>query len=159
MMTSERSTLAGLTAASLAALTLAHFVQYGLGYPPCALCLQARLPHWAVLLIGPLGLYLGRPRLALWLVLAALVAAFAISLAHVGVEAGWLPLPGGCAVSPFEPTTQGDLRTALLARTQPSCDQPGPAWLGVSMASWHAAAALLLAALAAVTLSRAGARR
>lgn len=156
---SERGVLLVLMAASIGALAVAHVVQYGLGYPPCALCVQARLPHWAIVSIGLLSLYVGRARLGLWLVLAALVAAFAISLGHVGVEAGWRPLPGGCAVDPFEPAPGGTLRSALLAQTQPSCDQPGPTSLGVSMASWHAAAALLLAGLAAITLSRADVRR
>jgi disulfide bond formation protein DsbB len=153
----ERGVVLGLTAASAAALALALTVQHGFGYPPCSLCVQARLPHWIILGIGPLALYCRRYRLGLGLIVMALVVAFTISLRHVGVEAGWLPLPNSCAIDPLASPT-GDLRSALMAQTQPSCDQPGPAFLGASMAAWHAGVALSLAFIGALTLSRGRAR-
>lgn len=148
----ERLVLAGLVTASLGALALAFWVQYGLGYPPCSLCVQARLPHYALVVGGGLALWFARPKLGLALALVLLLAAFAISLRHVGVEAGWLPVPDGCVA-----TTDGgdleDLRSSLMAQTRPSCDQPGPAVLGLTMAGWHAATALALALAAALALS------
>lgn len=157
-MISARLVLAALVTASAAALALALWVQHGLGYPPCSLCLRARLPHYAVMATGTLALWLDRPRAGLTLALTALFAAITISLTHVGVEAGWLPLPGGCVA---EPGAGGlaDRRTALLAQTRPSCDQPGPSVFGLSMAAWHALVALALALAAAVALSRPARRR
>lgn len=154
----QRIVLAALVAASLAALAVAYAVQYGLGYPPCALCETARWPHYAVIALGGLCLYLGATRAGLAAVMLALVVAFAVSLRHVGVEAGWLTLPSGCTVDPTA-TPAGDLRRTLMAQTQPSCDQPGPMLLGVSMPMWHAAAALVLAAGAALALTLEARRR
>ncbi len=152
-MNLDRVVLAGLLAASLVALALAFWVQYGLGYPPCSLCLQARLPHYALLLAGGLALAFARPRAGLAVALVALFAAFVVSLVHVGVEGGWVALPGGCVA---EPAGAGldDLRAALMAQTRPSCDQPGPAFGGLSMATWHALVAMALALATATALSR-----
>jgi disulfide bond formation protein DsbB len=152
-MRSARLVLAALVAASTAALALAFWVQYGLGYPPCSLCLRARLPHYAVIAVGALALWSDRPRAGLGLAMVALFAAITISLAHVGVEAGWLPLPGGCVAQPGG-TGLDDLRASLLAQTRPGCDQPGPSAFGLSMAAWHALGAMALALLAGLALSR-----
>ncbi len=152
-MTSARLVLAALVAASAVALGLAFWVQYGLGYPPCSLCLRARLPHYALIVGGGLALWFDRPRAGLALASAALFAAITISLTHVGVEAGWLPLPGGCVAQPSGGGLD-DLRASLLAQTRPSCDQPGPSVFGLSMAVWHALGAMALAVLAALALSR-----
>jgi len=152
-MTVERIVLAALVAASLGALGLAFWVQYGLGYPPCSLCLRARLPHYAIILTGGLALWFAQPRAGLAAALAALFAAFVISLVHVGVEAGWAALPGGCVAEPASARLD-DLRTALMAQTRPSCDQPAPAFGGLSMPTWHALATLALAFAAATALSR-----
>jgi disulfide bond formation protein DsbB len=157
-MTVARGVLAVLVAASAIALALAFWVQYGLGYPPCSLCLRARLPHYALIAGGGLALWFGWARTGLALALAALFAALTISLTHVGVEAGWLPLPGGCVAAPGGGDLD-DLRESLLAQTRPSCDQPGPSLGGLSMAAWHALAALALALAAAVALSRPERRR
>jgi disulfide bond formation protein DsbB len=154
----ERYVLAALIGTSLAALALAWYVQLVLGHPPCSLCLRARWPHYVLVTGGALALYAGRPRLGLWLAVGALFAALAISLTHIGVEAGWLALPGGCVAQPGGDGLD-DLRTALLAQTRPSCDQPSPDVFGVSMPQWHALATLTLALAAAWTLSVRGRQR
>ncbi|MFP4125077.1 MAG: disulfide bond formation protein B [Alphaproteobacteria bacterium] len=152
-MSFARLVLAALVTTSAAALALAFWVQHGLGYPPCSLCLRARLPHYVVIAAGALALWFDRPRAGLTLALAALFAAITISLTHVGVEAGWLPLPGGCVAEPGGAGLD-ERRSALLAQTQPSCDQPGPSVFGLSMAAWHALVVLALALAAALALSR-----
>jgi len=158
MVVPERYVLAALIGASLVALALAWYVELVLGYPPCSLCLRARWPHYLLVAGGALALYLGRPRPGLWLALAAFFAALVISLTHVGVEAGWLPLPGGCVA---QPTGDGldDLRASLMTQTRPGCDQPGPAVLGISMPRWHAVASLGLAVATGAVLSRSDRRR
>ncbi len=152
-MISSRLVLALLMTASAVALALAFWVQHGLGYPPCSLCLRARLPHYALLAGGGLALWLGRPRAGIAVALVALFVAVVVSLTHVGVEAGWLPLPGGCVAQPGGGGLD-DLRASLMAQTRPSCDQPGPDFLAVSMAAWHALTAMTLALVAAIALSR-----
>jgi disulfide bond formation protein DsbB len=153
----ERLSLAFLIAASLGALGLAFAVQYGLGYAPCSLCVLARWPHAAFVVLGAVALAKGWHRTGLVLAMVALLAAFAISLRHVGVEAGWLSLPDACRV----PDVSGgldQLRGAMLAQTQPGCDIEGPSVFGLTMAAWHALAAAGLALFAATMLSRGPAR-
>ncbi|MFW5681039.1 MAG: disulfide bond formation protein B [Pseudomonadota bacterium] len=158
MPTIERLALAVLILASLGSLGLAFTVQYGLGYAPCSLCVLARWPHAAVVVLGGLAFAKGWYRAGLGLAMAALLAAFAISLRHVGVEAGWLPLPDSCRV-PDETGGLDQLRGAMLAQTQPACDIEGPSVLGLTMAAWHALAAATLALVAASVLSRGSERR
>ena len=149
----DRWLLTLLVLGSLGALALALFVQYGLGYAPCSLCIQARYPHVAIVVLGGGALALRWHRLGLTAVSLALVAAFAISLRHVGVEAGWLALPEACRV----PDVTGGidaLRQAMLAQVQPGCDVEGPSVFGLSMAGWHVLASLVLALTAALALSR-----
>ena len=150
-----RLVLAALVAASAVALALAFWVQYGLGYPPCSLCLRARLPHYALIAAGGLALWFDRPRAGLTAALAALFAAVVISFNHAGVEAGWLEMPGGCVAQPASGEL-GELRSALMAQTRPSCAQPGPTFAGLSMAAWHAVTALGLAVVAALALTPPG---
>ncbi len=152
-MGSGRRTLAALMAASAAALALALFVQHGLGYAPCSLCELARLPHLVVVVLGALALWFRWTRAGLTVAILAYATAFTISLEHVGVEHGWLPLPDACAV-PETFTDRAGLAEALMAQTAPTCDQPGPRWFGVSMAQWHLLGALVLSLIAAVALSR-----
>jgi disulfide bond formation protein DsbB len=154
----ERLSLALLIAASLGALGVAFTVQYGLGYAPCSLCVLARWPHVAVVVLGGGALATGRPRTGLVLAIAALLAAFAISLRHVGVEAGWLALPDACRV----PDVGGgldQLRGAMLAQTRPGCDIAGPSLLGLTMAAWHALASVALALFAAAAITSRPTRR
>ncbi|TVQ29686.1 MAG: disulfide bond formation protein B [Geminicoccaceae bacterium] len=152
----DRLALGGFLVASAGALVLALYVQYMMGYAPCSLCLHARVPH-VVLLVAVAGtLVLGWPRLGLALTALLMLAVFAISLRHLGVEAGWLALPEACRV----PDITGDfdrLRQAMLAQTQPACDVEGPVVLGLSMAGWHALYGLGGALVAALLLSRHGA--
>lgn len=150
--------LGGLVGASILALGLAFFVQYGLGYAPCPLCVLARWPHVAVIAIGVVALLSGAERAGLLLAMFALLVAFAISLRHAGVEAGSLALPGACAgVAPA--SDLDGLRSAILLQNQPSCGVPGPSVLGLSMAVWHALGALGLATIAATGLMVARGRR
>ncbi len=149
----DRSLLGLMVAASAVALGLAFYVQYGLGYAPCSLCLQARLPHLVVLVLGGAALAIRWHRLGLAVVALAMVAAFAISLRHVGVEAGWLALPDACRV-PDVASGIDALRQAMLAQVRPGCDVEGPSVFGLTMAGWHVLAALVLAMLAALALSR-----
>ncbi len=153
----ERATLMTLLAGSIGALGLALFVEHGRGYAPCALCTLARYPHAALIVLALVALYYRRERLGLAGAALALAVAFAISLRHVGIEHAWLPLSDGCQVQ-SDGLDLDSLRDRLFVQTQPTCDQPGPAWFGFSMAQWHLLAALAASALATGVLSVGGRR-
>lgn len=95
-MTTRQIAALGLLA-SAAALGGALASERFLGLIPCALCFLERWPYRAGIVLGLLGLVLPqRPaRAAVWLLLAAYLAAAGMAGLHVGVEQQWWksPLP------------------------------------------------------------------
>lgn len=144
--------LALVAAAAAAALLAALALQYLGGYQPCSLCIYERYPYLAVVAVGVLGLWLGRPRPALALVALALAVNVGLSAYHVGVEQGWLALPEACAAV-GEATSIEDLR-AQLAAAPVRCDQVSLTLAGLSLAAWNSVLAAALLSLAALGLVR-----
>lgn len=144
----ERSALWGVTIAAAVALATAFALEHLGGYAPCSLCILERWPWAAALALGLLGLALGRARPILLLAAVLLAGNAALSVYHVGVEAGWFALPGTCAAG-GSATTIEELRAQLEA-ARPTCDRVALAWLGLSLAAWNGIAAAVVAALAAV---------
>jgi disulfide bond formation protein DsbB len=142
--------LLGLAAA--AALAGALGMQHLGGLAPCQLCVYARYPYVIVLGATLLGVWLGRPRLALGVAALALAGSVGLALYHVGVEQGWFALPEGCAAV-GQAATVDELRAQLLAAPA-RCDQVPLNVLGLSLAGWNGAYAAALLALALLALRR-----
>ncbi len=136
--------------ASGAMLAAAHLYFQGyLALTPCALCLQQRDWHWAVLAVSALAFVVTRFRPA-WLGWAiviiglVLLGSAAMGAYHVAVEQKWVVAQCdiGGAVDPSQLTLSdlpdGDLRP-------PRCDEIAWSWLGISMAGYNAIISLLLA--------------
>jgi disulfide bond formation protein DsbB len=65
-----------LAIGSFVALAIGLFVQHGLGYPPCSLCVLQRLAFVFVLLLAlPIALSGGSPAVTKWFATPALIAA------------------------------------------------------------------------------------
>jgi disulfide bond formation protein DsbB len=125
-----------------------------LGYAPCELCLQERIPY-----------YLGVPAAALAVALAArgrrvlLLAAFA-SLAlifaasagfgayHAGVEWGFWPGPKDCTGPLDHIRSVADFRAELQRVKVLRCDAVAIRIIGLSLAGWNAIVSAGLALLA-----------
>ena len=101
-------------AASVVALAGALFVQYGLGWKPCELCL---LQDWDGMIRLAAIIFLG----------TALLAAF-----HVGVEQHWWLYGGGCSVE--KGSVSGNFALALSQPVVVRCDQPPWIWHGITLA-------------------------
>lgn len=153
-MTRDRQLLALIAAAAAAALLAVLALQYLGGYEPCHLCIYERYPYLTVLLVGALGWWLGRPRLALALAALALTVNLGLAGYHVGVEEGWLALPESCAAVGAAVTVE-DLRSQLAAAPA-RCDEVSLRLLGLSLAAWNGVLAAVLLALAVVGLGRPG---
>lgn len=149
---SARTGAALVGAAALLALGGAFGLEHLGGYAPCSLCILERWPWAAALVAAGLGLVLGRPRPALALAALVLAGNALLSLYHVGVEAGWLALPGTCAAG-GEAATIEELRAQLEA-ARPTCDRVALRVLGLSLAGWNGLASAALAALALLALIR-----
>ena len=134
-------------AGSFALLAGAYLFQ-ALGYPPCAMCLWQRWPHFAAIAIAALALrFGGRALPALGAVAAGTTGA--IGVFHTGVEREWWDGPFNCSGGGLQGMSGADLLMIDGPRVV-MCDQVSWEFLTLSMASWNA---LLSFGLMAVWIS------
>jgi disulfide bond formation protein DsbB len=140
--------------AAVAAATLigAWFFEFVLGYRPCPLCLDQRVPYYIVIpLAFVLGLLARSPRrvplVRLGLFITALMLAIGSGLGvyHAGIEWGWWKGPASCAGELRPP---GDILLSLRNTQFVPCDQAAWRLLGLSLAGYNALIAGALALLA-----------
>lgn len=145
-------------AASVATLGGAYFFQYALGYAPCHLCLQERIPYvfaiGAALVAGILSreANLG---LAPVIIFAFCTIAFAIGTAlsgyHAGVEYGWWPGPSDCTGVGLVANSLDSLHSELQSGMRlPQCDKAAWTLFGISLAGYNMAISLALTVLSAL---------
>jgi disulfide bond formation protein DsbB len=150
-----RTTLALAAALGSAFLLIAALVfQYGFGMAPCALCIWQRWPHLAAVVLG--GAALAMPA---WPVLLAGSAAAAtsggIGVYHTGVERGWFDGPSACSGGGgVTGRSIDDLLNFEQSFTVVRCDEVPWEMLGLSMASWNAAASFALAGVWLIAAAR-----
>lgn len=149
-----RTLMITLSAGGSAVLLTGAYLFQALGYPPCALCLWQRWPHFAVILVGLLALRIKGPLMPAFGALAAATTA-GIGIYHTGVERGWWEGPTTCSgAGALEGLSGAD----LLAVTGPRivlCDQVSWELFSLSMASWNAIASsgLMIGWIIALRLS------
>jgi disulfide bond formation protein DsbB len=148
------------TIAAIAAATLlgAWYFEYVLGYSPCPLCLDQRVPYY---IAAPAGLVLGflardprSERYVRWGLIAlglVLVYGSLYGIYHAGIEWGWWKGPASCSGALRPP---GDVLSSLQHYQFVPCDRAAWTFLGISLAGYNA---LIAGALA--VLAFAGARR
>ncbi|MDP3258709.1 MAG: disulfide bond formation protein B [Bosea sp. (in: a-proteobacteria)] len=152
-----RRVIALVGLACLALIAGAWFFEIVVGLRPCKLCLEQRLPHYAVIGLAAAGLVLARsPRLQglVLLGLAALMAWSAgLGVYHAGVEWGWFAGPNDCggAAAPAAAGVQDFMKQLQTTRVI-ACTEAAWRWLGLSLAGWNALASLGLLALAVLGL-------
>jgi disulfide bond formation protein DsbB len=132
-----RNLLILLSAGGSAALLAGAYLFQALGYPPCAMCLWQRWPHFAAILIGILALkYPGR----FFPVLGALAAGTtgAIGAFHSGVEQGWWEGPSSCTGGGLLDGLSGNDLLAIEGPRVVMCDQISWEFLTLSMPTWNA---------------------
>ena len=138
-----RTQLIILAALGSAALLAGAFVFQAIGYAPCKMCLWQRWPHAAAVLIGGAALAFGGP---VWAYLGATAAltTSALGLYHTGVERNWWEGPTTCTSGSIEGVDPEALLDQILAAPVVRCDEVAWQLMGLSMASWNAAASLVL---------------
>ncbi len=145
----------GCTSAGLLLGALAF--QYGMGLPPCEMCMWQRWPHLAAAIIG-----LGGGLLVLVNVLPAraatalaLLAILAIAIAgglgvyHAGVEWKWWEGPQACTFS-FGQSSGANFEPVPVTR----CDEAAWRLFGISLAGYNAIVSFAVAAISLFLLSR-----
>ncbi|MFZ3354499.1 MAG: disulfide bond formation protein B [Xanthobacteraceae bacterium] len=147
-------------AISLATLLGAWFFQFVLGYPPCPLCLQQRIPYYIVI---PLALILAlaarggvSPRLVaagLSVILIAVLCGAALGTYHAGVEWHFWAGPTDCSGPLGDLSSGGSLLDQLKSVHVVRCDQAAWRFLGISLAGYNVLISLGMAAIAAYGLA------
>ena len=124
------------TLGSVGLLGGAFAFQYIGGLAPCKLCLTARWPHAAAIVIGLLALSLGW-RFLPWLGALAAAATSGVGIYHTGIERHWWQGPTSCSSGPIDQIDASALLDQILAAPIVRCDEVAWALGGISMASWN----------------------
>ena len=149
-------------AASVATLGGAYFFQYALGYAPCHLCLQERIPYvfaiGAALVAGVLAreANLGiLPVIFIGLCAAAFAVGTVLSAYHAGVEYKWWQGPSSCTGGGLVANSLEALQTELqTGKHLPQCDSAAWTLFGISLAGFNFLISLALFILSAQPLIR-----
>ncbi|UMY17684.1 disulfide bond formation protein B [Methylobacterium organophilum] len=152
--------LAALAVALAAALTVggALVLEHGFGYVPCKLCLQERIPYYAVVPVALLAAILPAraARLALGFCALALLYGAALGAYHAGAEWGFWLGPSDCGGGAgAAPADVGDFLKNLNSVRVVDCSTAALRVLGISLAGWSALISLALAALSGSAALRA----
>ncbi|MGB3811220.1 MAG: disulfide bond formation protein B [Parvibaculum sp.] len=149
-------------AASMATLSGAYFFQYGLGYVPCHLCLQERIPYifaiGAALIAGILSreANLGiAPVVFIGLCALAFAIGSGLSGYHAGVEYKWWAGPATCTGGGLLSNSLQDLQAQLQGGTHaPRCDSAAWSLFGISLAGFNLLISLALCILSSLPVLR-----
>jgi disulfide bond formation protein DsbB len=159
---------AAVIVAVVGALTIVgfFFFQYGLGLPPCPLCLEQRLAFYvavplAVLLWLGAGHGASRKVLVLGFLAIAAVMLWNTGLAayHAGIEWKFWPGPQDCSGPINQFGSAGSLMNQLQNISLVRCDQAAWRFFGLSLAGWDVLVSLALAVAALWGAKAAFARR
>jgi disulfide bond formation protein DsbB len=153
---SDATVGAALAVAAIGAATLlgAWFFQYGLGLPPCPLCLQQRVPYYVAVplaLVVALAAWRNAPRAlivaGLGVVVVAMLINVGLGIYHSGIEWKWWPGPQDCS-GPLSPLGSRGLLDQLQSINVVRCDEAPWRFLGLSLAGYNVLISGLMAALA-----------
>ena len=148
---------AAVIVAAVGAATIAgfFFFQYGMGLPPCPLCLEQRTAFYVsvpLALMLLLAVQYGASRKVVVVGFLA-IAAFmlwntGLATYHAGIEWKWWPGPAECSgpIDKFGPAQ--DLLKSLNNISLVRCDQAAWRLLGLSLAGWNVLVSLGLASTA-----------
>ena len=142
------------------------FFQYGLGYPPCPLCLEQRTAYYFCVPLAAL-LWLGSNHGAsskvmmagFGLITLAMLWNTGLSAFHAGVEWKFWPGPIDCSGPINNLGSTGNLLKSLQNIKIVRCDEAAWTFLGISLAGYDVLVSLFLAAVAAWGFKASLARR
>ena len=142
---------------SVLTLAGAFYFELVLGYAPCKLCLTERLPYYAAIPLGLLGLFASErlTRLLLGIAALGLLYGAGLSVYHAGAEWALWPGPTDCGGGTGQaPAAIGDFLDTLAKTRVADCSTAAWRFLGVSLAGWNAVIAAILASVAGTAAAR-----
>ena len=135
MPLTPRNAVAALFSLALAVIAFVLFSQYVQGYLPCELCLRERLPWYAAIAVGAVGLVRPSSWIVALLGILFLIGA-GLGLHHVGVEQRWWLGPAACTSS-FDANSIEELRKKLQSAPVVQCDVISWTLFGLSMTTYN----------------------
>ena len=145
---SQRNTVTLLCGASLGLVITAIFIGEIFGLHPCKLCLYARWPHFATLIIlvayHAVIIELAK-KIVIGLGALAMTLSASISIFHSGVELKFWEGPSTCANAPkLQNITVDELLDQILSTPVVACDEIVWELFSLSMANWNAVISLVM---------------
>jgi disulfide bond formation protein DsbB len=141
--------------AGLATIGGFFFFQYGMGLPPCPLCLEQRTAYYVSVPLAALlclGVGHGASRKVLILGFLAIAAAMlwntGLAAYHAGIEWKFWPGPQDCSGPIDRLGSAQDLMKQLQDISIVRCDEAAWRFLGLSLAGWDVLVSLGLACVA-----------
>ena len=129
--------------------------QFGMGLPPCPLCLEQRYAFYVSVPLAAmilLGLSVGSSRKVLMLALFAIAAAMlwnaGLGAYHSGVEWHWWPGPQDCSGATPNFSAGGSLIDQINRTRVVRCDEAAWRFLGLSLAGYNVLVSLSIVAIA-----------
>jgi disulfide bond formation protein DsbB len=156
-MTSQRTPLILVLAASAAVLGATWWFQLVDGLVPCELCLYERWPYYAALVLALAALAFpvaGLPRAVTALLGLLFLASAALGFYHAGIEQHWFPGPSSCTSTGGAAETLEQFKAQILGQKTVMCDEIQWSVAGLSLAALNAIASLLLAVFAFWSLGK-----
>lgn len=145
-----------IIAITIFSLSMALSAQFMFQLEPCILCLYQRLPYVATGLLALLALRLtpDSPAIAVIVGLCALayLAGGGIAIYHVGVEQHWWV--SGCTGNSAAELTFDQIKAALTAKAEKSCDDVDWTLFGISMATYNVVFSLSVGLIAMIAAHR-----
>jgi disulfide bond formation protein DsbB len=143
-------------AGGLATILGAYFFQYVLGYQPCPLCLEQRIPYYVAIplafVLGVAALRKATPRQLMLGGLAVLTLIMLVSAVlgayHAGVEWKLWAGPADCTGSGARLGSTADMLRRMNSEIVVQCDVAAWRFLGISLAGYNVLISLALAAVA-----------
>jgi disulfide bond formation protein DsbB len=157
------ATTAALVVAVVGIATIlgAWFFQFGLGYLPCPLCYEQRIPHYVGIPLALVVAFASGRRSPRGVILAGLAAlalvmlwGAGIAIYHAGVEWHWWAGPPDCSGAFGAMGSASDLIKKLENVQIVRCDEAAWRFLGISLAGYNAVISVALAAVAAWGVTR-----
>jgi disulfide bond formation protein DsbB len=140
---------------SLSTLLGAWFFQYVLGYLPCHLCLEQRIPYYVIIPLSLAVAAAARMRgpqapVAFGLAILGIAALCGVALGayHAGIEWGFWPGPSDCTGTLWDLKSGGSIFDQLDSIHVVPCDKAAWRFLGISLAGYNALISLAMAGCA-----------
>jgi disulfide bond formation protein DsbB len=155
-----------VAAAGIATILGAYYFQFVLGYLPCPLCYDERIPYYTAIPIALVTAILAArsgPRgiVTAGLVILALImfASMVLGAYHAGVEWKWWPGPADCTGALGGVKSTADLLRRMQSEIVVRCDDAAWRLFGISLAGYNAMISLVLVAISAWGARHAAASR